>query len=155
MERVAQIQLTKPSNALTATSKTPVERQLACIALLLAFAEDRQATLSQQTQERYATILALYELRHVETVLSALGRSKRGDYEKAIPELGDLEEMVKQETKRVANIENPFVPCGKCINGVLIVNEYGQTWNHRIDKGETFARDCECKKAWLASRVSA
>jgi hypothetical protein len=86
----------------------------------------------------------------VKTVLERLGRTKRAEYEKAIPELGDLEAMVKQEEKQS---RPKFVPCGKCIGGLVKVNAKGQPWEDKRDfrTSESFARDCECKKAWRSA----
>lgn len=82
-----------------------------------------------------------------------LGRAEREAYEKAIPELGELEAMVKrEERKEILARRGKFVPCGKCVNGVLRVNDKGQPWRDSIDHGksEIFARDCDCLKAWRA-----
>ncbi len=113
--------------------------------LLLALGEMRQTTISAETQAIYAAALAQYDLRHVEAVVMRLGHSPRGEYEKAIPELGELEAMVKKEQ---AKSRPPFVACGKCMNGIVLVNAQGQPWKFSIDGHEHFAKECDCKKIW-------
>jgi hypothetical protein len=83
----------------------------------------------------------------VSAVLDRLGHTPRAEYEKAIPELGELEAMVKQEEK---SNRPPFVPCGYCMNGVVYVNGRGEPYKPTIDGYDRFTKDCDCLKAWRA-----
>ncbi len=121
---------------------------------MVTLAEMRRESVSKEGLQVYAIILAQYETRHVEAILTRLGRTPRAEFEKAIPELGDLEEMVKQEAAKVRNIENPFISCGKCLCGFVMVNQHGQPFNPALDK-ERLARNCECRQAWLETRKTA
>lgn len=71
---------------------------------------------------------------------------------KFLPSPADITEgldAMKREEKK-ADIANrgPFVPCGKCINGVVLVNAKGEPWKFSIDGHEKFSRECECKRSW-------
>ncbi len=114
-------------------------------------AEARRESLSKEGLKVYAAALASYNPAHVEAVLTRLARTQRGEYEKAIPELGELEAMVKQE-ERVSRPK--FVPCNSrangCVGGLVIVNDKGERWDDKRDyrKSEQFARECDCKQLW-------
>lgn len=116
--------------------------------------EARREGLSKEGLKVYATALAQYNPASVEAVLTRLARSPRAEFEKAIPELGELEELVKRE-ERAARPK--FVPCNRrvlgCIGGIIVVNDQGQIWDDKRDfrHSEQFARECECKTAWRQS----
>ncbi len=148
MERVGEIQLTSRKPAQTLTVRPPAAHLKRCLELLLGLGEMRQTTLSEETQTVYTAALAQYDPRHVETVVTRLGRTKRAEFEKAIPELGDLEAMVKQEERKS---RPPVVYCGQCINGVILVNARGQKWSYSIDGPEKFAKTCPCVKAQVTA----
>jgi hypothetical protein len=148
MQRVGEIQLTNRSSEQTAIVKPPAERLKSCLALLLGLGEMRQTTLSAETQTVYARALADYEPRFVEAVITRLGRTPRGEYEKAIPELGELEAMVRAEVK---SNKPPFVSCGQCMNGVVYVNGRGEPYKPTIDGHDRWTKACACLKSWRLS----
>lgn len=147
MERVSSIAL-KPGQ--TAIKPTPELSMQKCLEWMVTLAEARRESLSKEGLKVYATCLAQYNPAHVKAVLTRLARTPREEFEKAIPELGELEAMVKQEEKAS---RPKFVACEKCDHtGIVFVNDKGEPWKDSIDfrKSEKFARECECKKAWRA-----
>lgn len=146
MERVGSIAL-KPEQ--TAISLTHEQHLPKCLELMVMLAEARRESLSKEGLKVYALCLAQYNPVHVQAVLTRLGRTPRAEFEKAIPELGDLEAMVKQEEKAS---RPKFIPCGKCVGGVVFVERVVSQYEHLPDKGITrFAADCECKVKWRQS----
>lgn len=145
MQRVGEIQLTEPRPAQIAMPPPPEKHLQKCLASMVRLAEARRESVSKEGLKVYATVLAQHDSVHVDTVINRLCRTPRKEYEKAIPELGELEAMVKAEEKAS---RPPFVSCGSCNNGIVLVNKAGQPWKFSIDGHEKFAKECDCKKSW-------
>jgi hypothetical protein len=113
--------------------------------LLKSLGELRQAKLTPETTNLYATKLLGYDLRHASEAIMDLGLEPRAEYQPAFPDIGTI-------LARVEAIRDARTPkrnreyCGHCFAGYLIFNEDGSP-HHRVRdaKRDTFVRECECR----------
>ncbi|WP_158789033.1 hypothetical protein [Granulicella sp. L46] len=79
----------------------------------------------------YSKALEEFPDEAIALVLTRLAKSKRGEYEPRIPELGDLIDMVRKEARRM---DRPH-DCVICGNSRQVVVELG---------GERWVKPCQC-----------
>ncbi len=64
----------------------------------------------------------------------------------------EIDALIQEERVAAKADATKFVSCGKCsIDGLIFVNVKGEVWDGKAS-GERFAKNCECREAWLAAR---
>lgn len=64
----------------------------------------------------------------------------------------EIDALLQEERDAAKGSTTEFVSCGKCsIDGLLLVNDRGEMWDERTDKGRA-VKVCDCKEAWRAKR---
>lgn len=59
--------------------------------------------------------------------------------------------MLEENSAKRANATQ-YASCGRCSScGLILVNAEGEVWDGKT-REERFARNCECRVAWLAAR---
>jgi hypothetical protein len=74
-------------------------------------------------------------------VLNQIGRTERDEYEPIIPPLATLLRAVREFKAAKAREANPYVPCGQCCSGMVIVER----------DGGSVAERCQCWMSWKES----
>lgn len=109
-----------------------LEVQKACL--------NRGESLDPVRLESYSKALAedFGDDAEVLAVLNRLGRTERAEYEPIIPPLATLLKAVREFKETKAREANPYVPCGHCCSGMVIV----ETMQGSV------AQRCQCWIDW-------
>src|ERR1035437_6523777 len=130
---------------LTRSTKFSAADEIAKLLVKLSVA--RQASVNVATLDLLSVELAKKNFSAVRAAIERLCVTTRRDGETAFPDLATIVAAVESEERKQNT--GKFIPCGRCANGVLTVNEKGQPWDDKRDcrNSERSARYCECYEA--------
>jgi hypothetical protein len=105
-------------------------------------------------REAIEILVARYTLPRVRTALSEFLVKPGQKFFPHPSEIAEaLEQMVTEERRRILR-ENPFIPCGRCDGGIVLVNRDGSPYDS-LKGGPVAMHDCDCKVEWRRRTKSA
>lgn len=122
-----------------------------CLREMLALAEARQGSVSEEGLKLYAKMLSRFDIRDVRSAIAEIAEEPREQYESKIPELGELKRRVEEAERKRTHV--PFEPCEDCRHGRN--GHFSGSVVRRRDDGGTEVGKCRCLVNWQEKRQAA
>jgi hypothetical protein len=115
--------------------------------MVAAYPHQELADSLEIFQRGYEILAVRHGLRRVKAALVELLIAPGRKFFPHPSELCEALQVIASKERQQFLKENPYVPCGKCEDGIVLLNRDGSPYNWSVG-GSRYATDCECKVEW-------